>query len=75
MKKLIAVFLALLFVFSLTSVAVSAETADTSGSDEPVGFMGNLKYMGLGMFGIFLVIGVVIVITYLLNAITSKKTK
>jgi hypothetical protein len=29
--------------------------------------------MGLGMVGIFLVIGVVILITVVLNAVTSKK--
>ncbi|MBR4278600.1 MAG: oxaloacetate decarboxylase [Clostridia bacterium] len=35
--------------------------------------MGNLKYMGLGMLGIFVVIGIVILLTMLLNAITTKK--
>jgi hypothetical protein len=37
------------------------------------GLMRNLKYMGLGMLGIFVVIGVVIVITFGLNSATTKK--
>lgn len=71
MKKIIAVFLAMLSIFSLTAIVASAE----AGIDEPAGFFGNLQYMGLGMFGIFLVICVVIVITIILNEITSKKSK
>ncbi|MBR6563105.1 MAG: oxaloacetate decarboxylase [Clostridia bacterium] len=33
----------------------------------------NLKYMGLGMLGIFVVVGVVILVTFILNSITSRK--
>ncbi len=36
-------------------------------------FVTNLKYMGLGMLGIIVVIGVIILITMLLNKITAKK--
>ncbi len=36
-------------------------------------FITNLKYMGLGMLGIIVVIGVIILITMLLNKITTKK--
>ena len=36
-------------------------------------FVENLKYMGLGMLGIFVVVGVVMAITYLLNSVTGKK--
>lgn len=36
-------------------------------------FVYNLKYMGLGMLGIIIVIGVIILITMLLNKITTKK--
>ncbi len=35
----------------------------------------SLEIMGWGMLGIFIVIGVIIGITYLLNAITNKKPK
>ena len=35
-------------------------------------FVDNLYYMGVGMLGIFLVIGVIILITVLLNHITKK---
>lgn len=35
-------------------------------------FFANLYYMGVGMLGIFLVIGVIILITMLLNHITKK---
>ncbi len=36
-------------------------------------FVANLKYMGLGMLGIIIVIGVIILITMFLNKVTSKK--
>lgn len=36
-------------------------------------FVTNLKYMGLGMLGIIIVIGVIILITMFLNKVTSKK--
>lgn len=36
-------------------------------------FVYNLKYMGLGMLGIIIVIGVIILLTMFLNKVTSKK--
>ncbi len=39
----------------------------------PVAFVENLKYMGLGMLGIFVVIGVIAGMTVLLNRFLSKK--
>ena len=36
-------------------------------------FIYNLKYMGLGMLGIIIVIGVIILITMFLNKVTEKK--
>ncbi len=39
----------------------------------PINFVYNLSYMGIGMLGIFIVIGVIILLTMLLNNITSKK--
>lgn len=35
----------------------------------PMAFVDNLRYMGLGMLGIFVVIGVIVAVTYLLNRI------
>lgn len=40
---------------------------------EPKNFLDNAVYMGAGMLGIFVVIGLIIVTTYVLNAATSKK--
>ena len=37
------------------------------------GFLRNIKYMGLGMLGIFAVVGVVILVTYIFNSFTGKK--
>lgn len=37
------------------------------------GFLRNIKYMGLGMLGIFVVVGVVILVTYIFNSSTGKK--
>ena len=39
----------------------------------PESFVENLRYMGLGMLGIFAVIGLIIAVTYILNAISSDK--
>ncbi len=39
----------------------------------PMNFVYNLKYMGLGMLGIFIVIGIVIAFTMLLNKATEEK--
>lgn len=38
----------------------------------PHAFIDNLSYMGIGMLGIMLVIGVIIVVTMLLNFFTKK---
>jgi len=42
---------------------------------EPMHFVDNLKYMGLGMLGIFIVIGVIMLLTMILNAVTQEKPK
>lgn len=41
----------------------------------PMAFVENLKYMGFGMLGIFVVIGAIIGVTYLLNKVTAPKNK
>ncbi|MBE6619634.1 MAG: oxaloacetate decarboxylase [Ruminococcaceae bacterium] len=38
-------------------------------------FIENLKYMGVGMLGIFLVIGMIVLCTMLINRLFSGKTK
>lgn len=38
-------------------------------------FVENLRYMGIGMLGIFIVIGVIILITMFLNKVTVKKAE
>lgn len=40
----------------------------------PINFIKNLHYMGTGMLGIFVVIGIIILVTMLLNRITSPKS-
>lgn len=37
--------------------------------------MENLKYMGIGMLSIGIVIGIIILVTLLLNAATKQKNK
>jgi len=39
----------------------------------PMQFVDSLKYMGIGMLSIFIVIGVIMLITLLLNAITAPR--
>lgn len=39
----------------------------------PVGFLDNLKYMGVGMLGVFIIVGVIIAATYAINLISKSK--
>ena len=39
---------------------------------EPIRFLESLKYMGVGMLGIFMIIGIIVVATYLISGITEK---
>ena len=36
-------------------------------------FVENLKYMGIGMLGVFMIIGIIILTTYGIGKFTSKK--
>lgn len=38
----------------------------------PLNFIANLKYMGIGMLSIFIVIGVIVFVTVLLNKSSQK---
>ncbi len=40
---------------------------------QPMEFVNNLKWLGLGMLGILIVMGVIIGVTLLLNYLTSGK--
>ena len=39
----------------------------------PMNFIANLKYMGTGMLSIFIVIGVIVLVTMLLNRSSDKE--
>ena len=41
----------------------------------PMAFVENLKYMGVGMLGIFIVIGVIVLSVVVLNKVTAPKQK
>lgn len=78
MKKFILVLLTAVMLFSLFAVFAAAEGSEESIVDvelewHPENAVTNLKYMGLGMLGIFVVVGVVMSITYVLNSVTGKK--
>ena len=36
-------------------------------------FVTNLKYMGVGMLGVFIIVGIIILATYLIRTLTSGK--
>lgn len=42
---------------------------------EPINFINNLKYMGVGMLGVFIIVGVIIASTYIIGAVTAKIAK
>ncbi len=60
-----------------TAVETAAETvAETTAAGinfEPMNFVNNLSYMGIGMLGIFVVIGIIIVATIVINKATNRK--
>ncbi len=39
----------------------------------PMSFVTNLKYMGIGMLGVFMIIGIIIAATYIIGVATSDK--
>lgn len=39
----------------------------------PMNFVNNLPYMAKGMIGVFAVIGIIILVTVILNKVTGKK--
>ena len=39
---------------------------------EPMEFINNLKYMGIGMLGVFMIVGIIIGATYAINKFTTK---
>ncbi len=39
----------------------------------PKAFLDNLGYMGIGMLGVFMIIGIIIVSTYVINSVCSRK--
>ena len=58
-----------------TRMMESVEQGGIELQFDPMQFVNSLKYMGLGMLGIFVVIGLIIVATVVLNRATSGKTK
>ena len=40
-----------------------------------MGFVENLRFMGIGMLGIFIIIGIIIVATVIINKVFSGKEK
>lgn len=40
---------------------------------EPINFAKNLSYMGIGMLGVFMIVGIIILATYAIAKFTSEK--
>ena len=40
-----------------------------------MGFVDNLQYMGIGMLGVFIIVGIIIGATYFIGAVTSLSSK
>ncbi|MBQ4556821.1 MAG: hypothetical protein IJA60_04150 [Clostridia bacterium] len=62
-------------VTTATEVVTEAANAASMFGDitfEPMNFVSNLGYMATGMVGIFVVIGAIILVTSLMNKISTK---
>jgi len=57
----------------LTAMAVQAAQAAPELFFEPMNFVSNLRYMGIGMLVIFVIIGVIILATTLVGCLFSKE--
>ena len=58
----------------LSQLLISSKPEETAQLVfDPVKFVDNLQYMGVGMLTIFIVIGVIILTTSLINWIFSRK--
>lgn len=40
---------------------------------EPIEFVKNLKYMGIGMLGVFIIVGIIMITTYIIGKATASK--
>ena len=56
-----------------TAAAEATEAAKAVLGFEPGNFVTNLQYMGIGMLTIFIIIGIIILSTLLINKIFSHK--
>ena len=57
----------------VTRMMQSANTGSIELQFDPMQFVNSLKYMGFGMLGIFVVIGLIVVSTVVLNRATAGK--
>ena len=39
---------------------------------EPIQFVKNLKYMGIGMLGVFLIVGIIMTSVYVIGSVKGK---
>ena len=60
-------------MFTLMNTTTADITEAAKSGFNPKNFVDNLGYMGSGMLGIFVVIGIIVTITYILNAFSKKK--
>ena len=58
---------------AVEEVAETTASAAAAFTFEPMNFVNNLGYMGTGMLGIFIVIGIIIGVTVVMNKLTSRK--
>ena len=42
---------------------------------EPIKFIENLKYMGIGMLGVFIIVGIIMASVYVIGSVNSKNSK
>ena len=73
--KILSLVFAISILLSLCALPVcaAAEDAGEGFTFEPMNFVSNLQYMGIGMLTIFIIIGVIILATGLINTAFSGK--
>ena len=42
---------------------------------KPIEFVNNLRYMGVGMLGVFMIVGIIMIATYIIGAASGSSKK
>ncbi|MBQ2766388.1 MAG: hypothetical protein IJF48_05325 [Clostridia bacterium] len=75
MFKLLSLIASSIGIIGSADGPTAIMVAESDFMFEPMNFVKNLSYMGIGMLGIFIVIGLIMIVTFVLNKLFSGNKK